>query len=84
MNPLNTHSAPVRRADQRAVRKSNLSLVARRISEARALSRAQLAKLTGLNKTTVSSLVAELIERGVVTESGLADGGRVGRPAQIL
>jgi predicted NBD/HSP70 family sugar kinase len=84
VNPLNTHSAPVKRADQRAVRKSNLSLVARRIAEAGSLSRAQLAKLTGLNKTTVSSLVAELIERGVVTESGLADGGRVGRPAQIL
>jgi predicted NBD/HSP70 family sugar kinase len=84
MNPLDTSSAPARRADQRAVRKSNLGLVARRISERRALSRAQLATLTGLNKTTVSSLVAELIERGVVAESGLADGGRVGRPAQIL
>jgi predicted NBD/HSP70 family sugar kinase len=74
----------VRRADQRAVRKSNLSLVARRIAEAGSLSRAQLAKSTGLNKTTVSSLVSELIERGVVAESGVADGGRVGRPAQIL
>ena len=84
MNPLNTPSAPARRADQRAVRKSNLSLVARRIAERRAVSRAQLAKLTGLNKTTVSSLVAELIERGVVAESGLADDGRVGRPAQII
>jgi predicted NBD/HSP70 family sugar kinase len=84
VNPLNTHSTPVRRADQRAVRKSNLSLVARRIAEARSLSRAQLAKQTGLNKTTVSSLVAELIERGVVAESGLAEGGGVGRPAQIL
>jgi len=84
VNSLNTHSTPVKRADQHAVRTSNLSLVARRIAEAGALSRAQLAKLTGLNKTTVSSLVAELIERGVVTESGLADGGGVGRPAQIL
>jgi predicted NBD/HSP70 family sugar kinase len=84
VNLLNTHSVPVKRADQHAVRKSNLSLVARRIAQAGALSRAQLAKLTGLNKTTVSSLVAELIERGVVTESGLADGGGVGRPAQIL
>src|SRR5215213_3519487 len=84
VNPLNTSSAPAKRADQRAVRQSNLSLVARRISERRALSRAQLAKLTGLNKTTVSSLVAELIERGVVTESGLADDGRVGRPAHII
>lgn len=84
VNPLNTSSAPPKRADQRAVRKSNLSLVASRISERRPLSRAQLAKLTGLNKTTISSLVAELIERGVVIESGVADGRRVGRPAQIL
>ncbi len=84
MNPLNTHSAPVKRADQRAVRTFNLSLVARHIAESGALSRAQLAQLTGLNKTTVSSLVAELIERGVVSESGLASGRRVGRPAQIL
>ncbi|HEY3615107.1 MAG TPA: helix-turn-helix domain-containing protein, partial [Gaiellales bacterium] len=84
MNLLTTNSPPVRRADQRAVRKSNLSLVARRIAEAGSLSRAQLAKSTGLNKTTVSSLVSELIERGVVAESGVADGGRVGRPAQIL
>jgi predicted NBD/HSP70 family sugar kinase len=74
----------VRRADQRAVRTSNLSLVARRIAETRAPSRAQLAKLTGLNKTTVSSLVAELIERGIVTESGLADTRGAGRPAQTL
>ena len=84
MNPLDISSAPARRADQRAVRKSNLSLVARRVSERQALSRAQLAKLTGLNKTTVSSLVAELIERGVVAESGLADARGAGRPAQIL
>jgi predicted NBD/HSP70 family sugar kinase len=84
VNSLTTSSAPARRADQRAVRKSNLSLVARRVAESTALSRAQLAQLTGLNKTTVSSLVAELIERGIVAESGLADGGRVGRPAQIL
>ena len=84
MNSLSTNSPPVRRADQRAVRKSNLSLVARRIAEAGPLSRAQLAKSTGLNKTTVSSLVTELMERGIVTESGLADGRGVGRPAQIL
>jgi predicted NBD/HSP70 family sugar kinase len=81
---LNPSSAPARRADQRAVRTSNLSLVARRVADAEALSRAQLAKLTGLNKTTVSSLVAELIERGVVTESGVMDVHRRGRPAQML
>ncbi len=84
VSPLNTPSTPAKRADQRAVRTSNLSLVARCVAECTAVSRAQLAKLTGLNKTTVSSLVAELIERGVVAESGLADLRRVGRPAQML
>jgi predicted NBD/HSP70 family sugar kinase len=84
VNPLDPSPGQARRADQRAVRKANLSLVARRISEAGSLSRAQLATLTGLNKTTVSSLVAELVERGVVSESGLAGDRRVGRPAQIL
>ena len=84
VNPLNTHPAPAKRADQRAVRVSNLSLVARRISEAGSLSRPQLAQLTGLNKTTVSSLVGELMERGVISEAGIANGRRVGRPARIL
>jgi predicted ABC-type sugar transport system permease subunit len=70
VNPLNTPSAPARRADQRAVRKSNLSLVARRIAERRALSRAQLAKLTGLNKTTVSSLVADLRPAQIIELDG--------------
>ena len=83
VNPLRTPSAPGRRADQRAVRVFNLSAVARLIAR-RSASRAQLAKITGLNKTTISSLVAELIDRGVVAESGLDADGTVGRPAQML
>ena len=65
VNPLRTPSVPGPRADQRAVRVFNLSAVARLIAR-RSASRAQLAKITGLNKTTISSLVAELIDRGVV------------------
>ena len=85
VNPLNTPSAPgeARRPASRPQVQPEPRRAAHRGGRG-ALSRAQLAKLTGLNKTTVSSLVAELIERGVVTESGLADGGGVGRPAQIL
>ena len=52
VNALDTRPSAANRADQRAVRKSNLSLVARRIAEAGTLSRPQLAQLTGLNKTT--------------------------------
>ena len=47
------------------------------------ISRATLADLTGLNKTTVSSLVQELIEHQYVHEVGLDTSG-VGRPAIML
>jgi hypothetical protein len=53
---LNTHSVPVKRADQHAVRKSNLSL-ARRIAQAGALARAP--RPTGLHKTTLASFAAD-------------------------
>lgn len=84
MNPLQRHPELAKRADQRAVRSFNLSAVARHISEHGSRSRAQIAAGTGLNKTTVSSLVAELMARGVVRETGLDADGSVGRPAQVL
>jgi predicted NBD/HSP70 family sugar kinase len=61
----------------------NLSAVARLLAHGPS-SRARLAEETGLNKTTISSLVAELIQRGVVEESGVEADGTVGRPAQML
>ncbi|MFM8424832.1 MAG: MarR family transcriptional regulator, partial [Chloroflexota bacterium] len=76
MNPKNT-------ADQAFVRETNLSLVLRLIHNQSPLSRAQLAAITGLNKSTVSSLVDELIERGLVYETGSNTGG-TGRPATLL
>ena len=47
------------------------------------ISRATLAGMTGLNKTTVSSLVRELIEQQFVHEVGYDTSG-VGRPAVLL
>src|SRR5690606_37437191 len=46
-------------------------------------SRADIAASTGLNKATVSSLVAELIERRLIRETGLTE-HRIGRPATML
>ena len=46
-------------------------------------SRAALADLTGLNKTTVSSLIRELIDRNFVREVGLKSGS-TGRPGRLL
>jgi predicted NBD/HSP70 family sugar kinase len=72
------------RADHTTVRRSNLSLVLRHLRDAGPRSRARLAEQTGLNKATVSSLVADLVERGLVAEGDVHRGGSVGRPGLIV
>lgn len=64
-----------------AVRRHNLALVMAHLRATGARSRATIAAETGLNKATVSSLVAELVERGLVAE-GETERGAVGRPSQ--
>ena len=71
-------------ADQTSVRRNNLSVVLRHLRDHGPRSRASIALETGLNKATVSSLVAELIARGLVREVGTGNAGSVGRPAQLL
>jgi DNA-binding IclR family transcriptional regulator len=67
--------------DPSDVRRHNLSLVLREVAERGPRSRATLALETGLNKSTVSSLVSELAELGLVRESGEEERpGAVGRP----
>ena len=69
--------------DQTFVRNLNLSLALRHLHNQAPLSRARLANLTGLNKSTVSSLVEELLERGLIYETGLNQSG-TGRPSTLL
>jgi glucokinase-like ROK family protein len=47
------------------------------------LSRAEVSDRTGLNRSTVSSIVGELIERGFVQETILQD-SKIGRPGMLL
>jgi predicted NBD/HSP70 family sugar kinase len=66
------------------IRRHNLGLVLRRIAEHGPRSRATLALETGLNKSTVSSLVAELIEARLLRDA-IEDEpatGAIGRPPQ--
>jgi glucokinase-like ROK family protein len=74
---------PYRTGDQTLVREINLSIILNCLRETAPLSRAQLAEITGLNKTTVSSLVSELIVRQFVREIGFDSSGG-GRPAVLL
>jgi predicted NBD/HSP70 family sugar kinase len=70
--------------DQSAVRLHNLELVLRHVADRGPRSRARIAAETGLNKTTVSSLASELIDRGLLRESDSENPGGVGRPGLKL
>ena len=72
-----------RTGDQALVREINLSVIMNHLRTSAPISRASLAETTGLNKTTVSSLVHELIERQFVQEVGLS-ATSTGRPAVML
>src|SRR3954449_10664191 len=71
-------------ADQATVRRSNLALVLRHLRDSGPRSRARIAQETGLNKATVSSLVAELAQRRLVSAGDVDRAGSVGRPGLIV
>ncbi|HEY7073942.1 MAG TPA: ROK family transcriptional regulator [Solirubrobacteraceae bacterium] len=71
-------------ANQRAVRRHNLGVVLRHVVARGPRSRATIALETGLNKSTVSSLVTELIELGLLSERGAERTGVVGRPGLVV
>lgn len=72
-----------RTGDQLLVREINLSIILNTLRIAGPLSRATLASKTGLNKTTVSSLVSELVAGGFLRERGYR-GSNGGRPGMLL
>ncbi len=65
------------------MRRTNLSLVMRTVARPGPWSRARIASETGLNKATVSSLVADLIDRSLIREGAIERGG-LGRPGQLV
>ena len=66
------------------VRRHNLALVTQQVATHEHVSRAELAKLTGLTKATVSVLVQELLDAGLLLELGPQPSGQVGRPRTAL
>lgn len=66
------------------VRRHNLSVVLGLVHRERSLSRAQLTRQTGLNRSTVAALVAELVERELVVETEPDATNSRGRPSPIV
>ena len=70
--------------DQQLLKQLNRMALVRQVSTQPGLSRAALAEVLGLTKSTVSLLVRELVDEGWLTESELLVTGEVGRRATPL
>jgi predicted NBD/HSP70 family sugar kinase len=66
------------------VRQHNLSAVLGLVHRTGPLSRSQLTRETGLNRSTIAALVGELVELGLVLESEPGANNRVGRPSPVV
>lgn len=65
------------------IRRVNRSTVLRRIYLDRSVSRQELSQLSGLSPATVTNVVAELLQEGIVIEAGM-EASQGGRPRSIL
>lgn len=66
------------------LRRHNLSLILGLAHRTGGLSRAQLTRRTGLSRSTVAALVAELVDRRLVVEVEPDSSGQVGRPSPMV
>ncbi len=66
------------------MRSGNLAAVLRLVHLHGPSSRARLTALTGLNRSTVAALAAELVDLGLVEERAPEETNRVGRPSPVL
>lgn len=69
---------------QQQIKENHLRMIFKVINEKEPVSRIEVTRHTGLSATTVSSLVEELIHRGLITESGVKKTGTSGRRAVLL
>ncbi|MBG6055437.1 putative NBD/HSP70 family sugar kinase [Salinibacterium sp. CAN_S4] len=65
-------------------RRRNLAAVLQLVHRGSGPSRAELTAVTGLNRSTIGDLVAELTELGLVRESDALSSNRVGRPSPLV
>ena len=71
-------------ATQDELRRHNIGRLLRLLHVRGATSRSRLTTLTGLNRSTVRALTADLVEAGLVRESTPVGRGRAGRPSIVV
>jgi predicted NBD/HSP70 family sugar kinase len=67
-----------------AGRRSNLSVVLSLLHRNGALSRAELTRATGLNRSTIATLAAQLAELGLAYEAAPSGASQIGRPSPTV
>ena len=70
--------------NQQVIKNTNMKRLYTSIYSSPGISRAHLAKQTKLSKTTVSTLVDELIERGFIVDNGIGESDSIGRKPNCL
>lgn len=70
-------------ADQKLVRKLNNNIIIEVLRKEAPVSRANLSSITGLNRSTVSSIIDELLDGGWVRETSYQT-NKIGRPGLLL
>ncbi|MBF9073114.1 ROK family transcriptional regulator [Streptacidiphilus sp. NEAU-YB345] len=73
-------TGPSKPSDRASIRRTNLGLVLRLLRDSGPRSRARIAADTGLPRPTITNLIAELVELGLVEEGESERDGSVGRP----
>jgi predicted NBD/HSP70 family sugar kinase len=69
---------------QEDARRHHRSLLLQSLFRSGPASRADLARTTGLTRVTVSDLIGQLLDEGLVAELGARQGTRVGKPATLV
>jgi len=77
-------AGPSKPSDRASIRRGNLGLVLRLLRDSGPRSRSRIATDTGLPKPTITNLIAELAELGLVREAQEVRSGSVGRPGLLV
>ncbi|MEG0161705.1 MAG: ROK family transcriptional regulator [Aurantimicrobium sp.] len=78
------HAMTTKGSNREDIRRHNLSAVLTLLSRTGQMPRSALTELTGLNRSTISDLVTELEDLGLVTESEAVTTQGVGRPSLMV
>jgi predicted NBD/HSP70 family sugar kinase len=78
---VTSHPSPTR---PDAIRRHNLAVMLWHLHRDGALTRAQLTQRLGVSRSTIGSLVADLIQLGLVEEAVPSGGAGVGRPSHVV